>query len=251
MAEVIALARGARFVAKTAFKAVKFVAGTGVRGVRYMARKRKSYRGRARFGRRRFKRRRGRMRSRYRIFSEKKLHNENVTFLPGVDSATAHHMTGIAQGVDNINRIGDKIAVTSISWRISMKMDTGSSNSHDEVRLAWVVDRQQQAGASPAVSSIYENAFNPLGYLSPNSFGRFGILWSRTFLLTAKSQNQGNSARIVRGTLKFKKPLEIRYHGPLIGNIQKNGLYFVVQSNAQAMFYTSIVTKMRIRFTDP
>ncbi len=246
-------------IARAGYTTAAAIAGTAL-GLHAMARKRKSYAGRPRGPRGRFKRRRykNRIYSRYskRPKHELKLHDQNLNSTFHAAGSSGIHFTNILQGLDNINRIGDKICVKSIAFRITMKQHILSTQTHDQVRCAFIVDRQQTADAASLVmANVYVEEFNPLSFLSQNSFGRYGVLWTRTYFLSgsnpAVTNGQGNSGRLIKGILKFKKPLCIRYNGPNSNDIQKNGLHWVVQSTGQTGFQTAVDVKIRVRFFDP
>ncbi len=206
---------------------------------------------RKRVFRSRFRRRKRRRYNRGRIFHvEKKLHDVAATFSTSVAASAAIQIVEIAQGVTQNSRIGLCVAIKGIHLRWDLQMPAGGLNN-TIVRIGLFCWKQQEADAGINLNQVYENPFDPLSYLNHLHFGEFKILWSRTYVLSQPAVNpQGASRRIVRKDFRFRRPLLIKYNGPVTTDIQKNGLFVFAMSNASVGTETTSGFSARVRFTD-
>lgn len=183
---------------------------------------------------------------------EKKNFDFSFTKTLDVNSSDVVHLTAIGQGTLPTERIGAKIALQSIAFRLSMKMTPTSTDTHDDVRVAIVFDRQQVSSTNPTTAMIWANGTDPLSFINTANFGRFGIIWTKLTQLTQPTlgSGAGNYARLYQGFIKFKKPVTIRYSGAAATAISKNGLYWAGMSNGVDTLGDAVFFTYRLRYTD-
>lgn len=136
-------------------------------------------------------------------------------------SGYIYNLTGIAQG-DGINgRTGNSLLVRNLNWRL--KFEINSSVTVDtSIMMAIVQDNQQQSDTDPQVTDIFASA-TPEALLATGNFGRFKILYRKTFILTPAS-----GGRPAVEMVKYKNLYHhVRYNGVNATDIQKGGLYVV------------------------
>lgn len=133
-----------------------------------------------------------------------------------------YNLTGIAQG-DGINaRTGNSLLVRNLNWRL--KFEINSSVTVDtSILMAIVQDNQQVGDTDPAVTDIFASA-TPETLLATGTFGRFKILYRKTFILTPASG--GRPA--VEMTKYMNLYHHVRYNGVNATDIQKGGIYVVL-----------------------
>lgn len=185
----------------------------------------------------------------------------------GVNVATATgqvvHLSAIANGNTETDRIGDNIRLVSLefnfnsSWANSINVAVNESPAW---RFYIVQDLQQVLSTSPSVSDLITVPGDPQLHLR-NSLQekRFRVLFD------SRPQQPVLGSAAGLGVISFTLPykdfinvkrkvnIPIQYGGPLSSNIQKNGIYLFVTSNmvdvgAAACFdYTYSV---KLGFTD-
>jgi len=156
------------------------------------------------------------------------------------------HLTAIAQGTDNLLRIGDEITVRKIYIQTRVILSSGSVPilplDTNFCRFILVQDLQQIGDTSPTVSQMFAVTSSPqTPLLNIDSLGRFKILWMsplKLFTMMASKYDDGViSAQYSNPT---QSPIDdawitvntkVRYNGSASTDIQKNGLYLVCLSS--------------------
>lgn len=202
---------------------------------------RRKFRGRRRSFRRRRMRRVGRPRPELKV-------NEIIPSTISFDTAggSTSVITLIGEGIGRGQRIGDKVIVKSISVCGDFAADQASAQVEEWVRFAIVQEKQQIGDTSPPLSAIYAQDNNPFSMRELASRGRFRVLASRTF----KLDHRNVQTKMVFINFNFKTGLTVRYNGAATTDIQKNGLYVVLQSNALATQPTKVNLIKRVRYID-
>lgn len=130
-------------------------------------------------------------------------------------------LTGLAEGNGDDDRTGNSIFVRYVNLDGSVSMQ-GSNNTI--IKMALVMDSQQQADTTPSFTDVYETA-SINTHLNSNTVGRFSILDSQYLTL--------NVGQVQTRKVKMNKSmrLHIRYNGATSTDIQRNGLYLALISN--------------------
>lgn len=167
-------------------------------------------------------------------------------------------INGMAPGTSNSTRIGQKIEVTSIDYKLSYQItstdlteQTGIVNS-DICAFAIVYDRQSNGGA-PTWSDIFTNstAINaPMGHRITANFERFEVLACERLLVSTAGTNVAYAERHVRCNH------EVRYNNGTAGtiaDIQSGGLFVVFCNQnpiANVANSGSLIGEVRLSFKD-
>lgn len=164
-------------------------------------------------------------------------------------------LIGIPQGVGDKERIGRKIIIRSIDWRVSFELSTTgtTSGTTDQVRILLILDRQCN-GAAPTVLDILETTDYLSFYNLANSM-RFTVLVDKTFVLNATAaggDGVGNFDGAVVGRsfkthLKCAFPIEYDLVTGAIAGIRSNNLISMyISKSANA----GLESKFRFRYSD-
>lgn len=133
------------------------------------------------------------------------------------------HLTAIAQGDGDGNRTGNSILLRSLALRGSVQINP-SVTGNTRVCLVLLKDKQQVSDTTPLMSDIFVDQFDPDSLLKTGTLGRFKILWRKTYVLTPPSGG--------RSAFDFNKYWKlydhVRFNGPAIGDVQRNGYYFAI-----------------------
>lgn len=131
------------------------------------------------------------------------------------------HITAIAQG-DGVNgRTGNSILAKSVYIKMQLTKDSAATNTR--VRLVLVRDNQQISDTAPSIANIYGSA-STIAPIQSGAFGRFTILYDKTFNLTA--DNPQVNTRVFQ-----KLNHHVRYNGTADTDQQKNAIYWIQMSN--------------------
>lgn len=194
----------------------------------------------------------------YRRFSgnrdkEQKFHDIDIdaTFLT---TGVFAQVNLIAQGVGESQRVGRKAFIRAIHWRgtLTLPATTTLTSTAVTLRMILFVDKQCNGVAATAVQLLQSNAYNSWRDLI-NS-GRFTILMDRYWTLNCGSGG-GDSTTDFGATerqFKFHKKcnIAIQFNGATgaITEIPTNNISVMIIANNA--FSASVVSKLRLRFTD-
>lgn len=162
-------------------------------------------------------------------------------------------LNGMAQGTTASTRIGRRIQMKSIEFKLFVQAD--STALTNVTRYAIVLDKQSN-GAAPAFTDIYDAAA-PTALRNISNKARFWVLYDSGLQVCI-----GNSATAAQGTDNTIRPLELykRINIPVqynagsagtVGDIQTNGLFFVAIGNiAAGTADATVAGYIRVRYDD-
>lgn len=153
-------------------------------------------------------------------------------------------LVAIAQGDTDAGRTGNSILLRNIYIRGSVAINN-SVIGNTRVTLALVKDTQQISDTVPAVADIFQSPSDPDTLLVTNQFGRFKILWRKTYVLTPI----GGGRNVTNINKYWKLYDHIRYNGSASTDIQKNG-YYLVAISSESSNYPSLTFNTRIGYRD-
>ncbi len=161
---------------------------------------------------------------------------------------------GIAQGTGESERIGRKVTIRSINWRMNILLPNAANltSTNDEVRVILFLDKQAN-GATATVTGILESAnyqsFNNLANKS-----RFRTLMDRVYDMNAQAGagdgTANDAAGVVMHDALFKKvniPIEFDSTAGAITEIRSNNIGVLLISKSARC---TLDSKMRMRFSD-
>lgn len=162
-------------------------------------------------------------------------------------------LNGVAQGTDYTNRIGRKILLKSLLFRMSILPSSGASaTTGDVVRVLIVYDCQTNA-AAPAVTDIITAASynNPMNL---NNRDRFKIIADKFISMGASTYAAGAltdgspTAKQFKIYKKFNMEEIFGNTGATVGSISTGGIFVLTISLGNQL--TNYDFSSRIRFTD-
>lgn len=137
-------------------------------------------------------------------------------------TGSVSNLTAIGQDDTVSGRTGNSILLRNCTWRL--KFEINSSVTVDtSLMMAIVLDTQQVGDTTPAFTDVFAAA-NPESLLAVGTFGRFKVLYRKTYILTPASG--GKPAIEVAKTLNMYH--HVRFNGTTSSDIQKNGLYILL-----------------------
>lgn len=150
------------------------------------------------------------------INAEKHFYDATATGTVAFATGNVLDYTAFAQGDTISTRTGNSVLVNNVQGRVSMVKHASASQTL--CRTFLVMDTQQIADTAVAIADILLSV-DPLAPLNRNNLGRFKVLWSKKYILTA------NRPMINFQVYKRFKKHHFRYNGTAAGDIQKGGLY--------------------------
>jgi len=168
------------------------------------------------------------------------------------------HLSSVAQGDTESTRDGNMITATSLQYVMDMSLASPTSSTAFSSRICRVIifqDKQQAGDTSPSVTNVLTTA-DPTSFYQTVTRGRFKIYFDRYFTVrpftysNASPANTGlQVAKLYKGKIAFKYPLNIHYNGSAGTDIQRNGLYMLlITSVEEANDHNDI--KVRLNYKD-
>ncbi len=177
---------------------------------------------------------------------------------PAVAAANNWNISGslinIAQGTSEVQRIGRKCTLKSISTHIHFFLNSTAdeTNGHDTVIFKLIWDKQCN-GVIPPIADVIETTNNHLSFNNLANSGRFVTLWSRLLNISVTAAggngtaielvNQGQTLQVYK---KLNLPIEYNGTTGTTTEIESNNLFYIAVSRHGLVDWTSIT---RIRFT--
>lgn len=146
----------------------------------------------------------------------------------------------LAQGDQEFNRSGIKVTAKGVGFHAVI---VGHASAASTIfRIMIVVDKRQIMDAAPTISAILQEN-KPLSYIRGTHLDRWRVLYDKMFVL----DNIGNRTAIIRFWKKLN--LNIHFNGTGSGDIERNGVYYVILSDQPTNTPTYTSTEL-ITWTD-
>lgn len=181
---------------------------------------------------------------------------DNTVNSAATSSGSSQLLTTIAQGSDNVDRIGRKITMASVQYDVAFGATTtelGNTaaypDTYDVCKMAIVYDKQPN-GALATWSDVYAAPVSvaaPFSYKNYNNIDRFDILATEEFSISLAGPNMERKQRYV--PLK----LETRFDGTgnTVADIQSGALIVVwADMNSAGANYGALTGRFRILYSD-
>lgn len=137
----------------------------------------------------------------------------------------------VKQGSEYNMRIGDKITVKSIDFRIELRWNAAAYANQIGSTAVWIVLDKSPNGVGPGYSDIFHTSNpDPLDQKHMKNENRFTIL--KTFFIPfAKTPTAGAQASGLTKFMyyKFKKPTIVKYqgHADAVADVVENQIYII------------------------
>ena len=183
----------------------------------------------------------------------------DVTYASTIENSGAPMLllcNGVAQGTDATNRIGRKVMLSSVQYKLlaantATRLAAGANfnNETDAIRVALVFDKHAN-GVAPVLSTIWNvnnNSNDPMSIRNPDYVERYQVLLDDWIFLNVN----GGTAQTLEKYLKLEHPVRFDGTTNAIADIETGSLYLIAfDQNAAASNQTTIVVKVRVFFTD-
>lgn len=173
------------------------------------------------------------------------VNNKGLNIATATTTGSFTDLNSIAQGNTKNTRIGNKVTMESIAFRLQTKLNTAEANPVTH-RVMILMDRRPN-GALPAGTDLLEtDSLFGLYSTAEDVSGRFQVLYDRTITLATGGKEA--HFRKIFIPLKGKKASYTGNAGT-IADLQKNSLILAcwVDGNTQTVVFTG---RYRFRFTD-
>lgn len=177
------------------------------------------------------------------LVNSEMLHKDTTINFGGAQSNITS-LVAIAQGDTDAGRTGNSILLRNIYMRGTLAINN-SVIGNTRVTLALVKDTQQTSDSTPAVADIFQSPSDPDSLLATGQFGRFKLLWRKTYVLTPI----GGGRNVLSLNKYWKLYDHIRYNGSASTDIQKNG-YYLVAISSESSNYPAVTFNSRIGYRD-
>lgn len=167
--------------------------------------------------------------------------NANVS-----NAGTLTLLSGIAQGTDVGQRVGNAIRATSITFRGRVGCNTAVT-TYSVIRLILIRDTEN-SGSVPALADIMEATGGSVGVRAPMNFinrDRFKVLWEDMITVAPSFKY----SQVVKGDLKLNLPVKYRGTGNTVAAAAEGTLYWVWVSD-EATNTPSVALYTQLRFID-
>ncbi len=154
--------------------------------------------------------------------------------------------SGIAQGTDIGNRVGDTIKVTRISW-LGRAALSPTVTTFSTVRLILFRDMEIQ-GAVPALADILETGTGTVSARSPINFinrKRFSVLWDQIIVLDPNT----HYSEVLRGELVVNKTVRYRGTGNTVAAAAEGTIYWLLVSD-ESVNAPTVAIYTQLQFVD-
>lgn len=139
--------------------------------------------------------------------------------------AITQNMAFIAQGDDEQSRVGNKVTITGIGFRVNIVHNPNTEQAL--LRIIMAVDKRQENLTIPNMSAILHQQV-PNSYLRTDQAGRFRILYDRTVAL-----DSNKNPRYVFNVWASGLKINMMFNGSLGSDTIKNGIYvFLITDRA-------------------
>jgi len=156
------------------------------------------------------------------LVNSEMLHNQSLGSTTSPNTGTLTLLNGMSQGDTSSARTGNSILMRNVHLRLAFTQHATPTSTIYRVML--VLDKQQIADTTPAITDILESA-SPFSPLATNSVGRFTIMKNWFFGTDDQKTNQ----KLITYFKDFR--FHTKYNGTAGTDIQKNGLYLVTISD--------------------
>lgn len=179
-----------------------------------------------------------------RLKPEVKFHDTGVDSGNGSGNSIIIPCCQIEQGVDETERVGNKVTATGLYVRAVLGSDMEPASNPQGYRVLILRDNQQVGDTVPTMADALSapGAYPLTAPLSKATMGRFTLLHDQT-LLTADMFptnviSSVNDVPLIQTVYHYQKYVklshEIRFNGPLAADIQKGGVYvFILAAKLQ------------------
>jgi hypothetical protein len=155
-------------------------------------------------------------------------------------------LTGLAQGTDVGNRVGDVIKVTKITWYGRLAIGSAVT-TFSTARMIMFRD-MENSGSVPVLADIMETTTGSSCVRSPLNFlnrKRFSILWDQMVVLDATSR----FSEIVRGELTLNKTVRYRGTGNTVAAAAEGTIYWLFISD-ETVNAPALAVYTQLQFAD-
>lgn len=145
-------------------------------------------------------------------------------------SGTIQHLSVVQAGTGDGQRIGEDIRVKKISIKGLLGSVAAASAVPTAYRFVLFVDKQQVADTTPTISDLFTSTDPTQAFPNTQSGERFRYLYVSP-VITNNMVIYG-----VWGSLDYtwSGDLKVSYNGTATSDIQKNGIYLLIQTNDPA-----------------
>lgn len=158
-------------------------------------------------------------------------------------------LNGMAVGNSVSTRVGNVVALRSITLRLSIDQQATSSGT-GRLRLIIFLDRQAN-GQTPAIGDVLQDA-SVEGLQNLANRKRFFMIADHVTPFATNLGNE-NSAVTIVGFKKFKRPVRVQYSGTdaLAASIATNALWCWLMADHISTAGPTVDGWVRIRYQDP
>lgn len=156
----------------------------------------------------------------------------NVITLGNAASPTILNLfSPIAEGIDDVSRVGQSIFVRAIKFRINIILNSTSSTGF---RFLLVQDNQTISDTAPTLTDVLQTG-STLAFLNHNTLGRFKVLKNWYFTLDSAKANSKD--------ISYNQVMRhhVRFNGASAGDTQRGAIFLMmfcdVSSNQPTLSY--------------
>jgi hypothetical protein len=157
-------------------------------------------------------------------------------------TTSVEYASGILQGTDQGQRVGNSIKLHDIT--ITGSLYFNSSSNQTFVRLLLIRD-MENSGSLPTAAQIFETTGNPYSPLNFTNSKRFSVLVDNFMTVDPTS----NRSLIFRENVSLERHVSYRTSVATIGGAAEGTLYWVSLSN-EATNTPSLTTYLQFTYTD-
>lgn len=159
-------------------------------------------------------------------------------------------IAGIAQGLDNTERIGNEITVKSITLRGIVYITPTTGDAFNHLRMTLFQWHQDNVVAPPDPNVIWQTAFYVAGhgYYAPYNLEqkpKYHIIKDKTFTLTR--DNNGSLHFLMKFSGKFVRNISF---DQATGLPVMNGIYIYWQSDSGVVVHPGFAMSVTVDYTD-
>lgn len=159
-------------------------------------------------------------------------------------------LNGLAPGNSASQRIGQKISVTSMEFKIKCEATPGTGI--DQLHRFYIVLDRQANGVAITKGDVLSNGGTYIAPRNLNNRKRFRIILDKSICLSASGE--ANSQKFFKYYMKFRKPVLVEYNAGVAGtiaDIASGSMYLGTLGNVTpGATAGSAAYYVRLRYTD-
>ncbi len=182
---------------------------------------------------------------------EVKFQEETISKSPVAGTAGIQHISKLAEGVGDNQRLGNQVSAVSLQIRGSIEMSNPTGIFENElVRIIVFIDKDAETLKTDLDDLLLDTTVF-FSMRDPAHMNDFRVLMDKTITLQNLSLSTDSSLRFFSFFKRFKRPIKIKFDAPAESDTEENAIYIAFQVAESVLAGSIVVTGRSImKYTD-